>query len=81
MKDTGSKLKSSAQVEITIEDINEPPVCDVQPGDVNLDVDTDIGHTIIQFKCSDPDIVPENKQLSYTLNGQPNGLYFMTVLR
>ena len=81
MKDTGSKLKSSAQVEITIEDINEPPVCDLQPGDVNLDVDTDIGHIVIQFECSDPDIVPENKQLSYTLKGQPNGLYFMSVLR
>ena len=70
----GSKLKSTALVEITIEDINEAPECDITKTEIKIDVDTEIGTVIKEFSCTDPDIVAEFKELSYTITGSTNGL-------
>ena len=73
MQDTKSKLKSSALVEITIKDENEDPECDIDITEVTIDVDAPVGEEVLAFSCSDPDVVPEYKQLTYALTGSTNG--------
>ena len=51
-------------------------MCNIQPANIDIDVDAEVGHVIKKFQCSDADVAAEYKQLSYVLKGQANSLYF-----
>ncbi|KAL4232620.1 hypothetical protein ACF0H5_007310 [Mactra antiquata] len=79
-EDTGSALKSSVQVEITVRDLNEPPTCGVTSTNLNnIDVNVAVGTQIVLFMCSDPDVKEEYKTLTYTLSGASVSTYFELV--
>ena len=67
-------------MEITVEDENEEPTCDITESELTIDVDARVGAgDVLSFSCSDPDVVPEYRQLSYSLTGSTNGMFSVEV--
>ncbi|XP_052089257.1 uncharacterized protein LOC127725998 [Mytilus californianus] len=74
-----SQLKSSVDVDITVEDVNEPPECTLGlPVIPAIRVDTSINTIIQNITCSDPDVKAENRDLDYSISGLDVLTYFKT---
>ncbi|CAG2255061.1 unnamed protein product [Mytilus edulis] len=74
-----SQLKSSVDVDIRVEDVNEPPECKLGlPVVPAIRVDTSIDTIIQNITCSDPDVKAENRDLDYSISGLDVLTYFKT---
>jgi len=75
-----SQLKSSVDVDITIIDVNEAPVCTLGlPVIPTVKVDSPVDTVIQNVTCNDPDVKSENKDLVYSIMGS-QGIYIYIFL-
>jgi hypothetical protein len=75
-----SQLKSSVDVDITIIDVNEAPVCTLGlPVIPAVKVDSPVDTVIQNVTCNDPDVKSENKDLVYSIMGS-QGIYIYIFL-